>query len=286
MDSIIGSRVMKLVDLALGVKGKIIEVEFEDWSGVLRKARIPDDQLWGAVRSILLLEENEMIYPFKPKNMDIVIDAGAAHGLYALKVSGEAKKVIAIEAHPWNCKLLLENVSRNRLQKKILVLHAALCGRNVPVTLFEAKDTVSHNIFGGSGRKILVSPITLREIINRYGDVDLMKMDIEGAEFEVLLTAEDKILKRIDKMVIELHPQIYGRIGITEIINKLRKVGFNNITLAKPAILQPYSYTIRKVSETHLKNLRTLKFLLLFYPIGRLLKIRELPNLIVYARST
>ena len=61
---------LDLVNKCIGVKRKIIEIEFnEDIRKI--KCSIPDDQLWGAIKDVLLLEEYEMFDDFKIINSKI-----------------------------------------------------------------------------------------------------------------------------------------------------------------------------------------------------------------------
>ena len=53
---------------------------------------------------------------------------------------------------------------------------------------------------------IAVPAQTLLQVMDRVGGtVDLVKMDIEGSEYEVLLNTAPKQLKRIRRMVLEYH---------------------------------------------------------------------------------
>jgi predicted RNA methylase len=68
---------------------------------------------------------------------DCVLDAGAHHGIFALPVSkliGPQGKVIAIEAHPINVKVLRENVEmnvkNNGFSDNIEIVHAAVGASN------------------------------------------------------------------------------------------------------------------------------------------------------------
>jgi FkbM family methyltransferase len=53
--------------------------------------------------------------------------------------------------------------------------------------------------------KIEVLAISLDEIVERYGEIELLKMDIEGAEYDVIFNAKKESLKRIKRLVGEIH---------------------------------------------------------------------------------
>jgi len=70
----------------------------------------------------------------KLSSSSIVIDIGAHIGLFAVKVARKVKKVVAIEPHPENFKLLLANVRLNHL-KNVTAINAAI-GREMEKLFF------------------------------------------------------------------------------------------------------------------------------------------------------
>jgi len=66
-------------------------------------------------------------------------------------------------------------------------------------------------------------------LLDEYGidDVDLMKMDCEGAEREVLLESPQADLDRIDQIVLEYSLDTYGLSGLLEITTRLQAIGFD-----------------------------------------------------------
>lgn len=57
-----------------------------------------------------------------------------------------------------------------------------------------------------------------------FEQVDLLKVDCEGAEFEVFLNAPDALLKRISRIACEYHP-VAGH-AIYELRQRLEELGF------------------------------------------------------------
>ena len=272
-----------LLDWILGVQGGVIDVEFKNWNNNLCRVYIPDEQMWISIKDVLLLEEYEMLPSFSRRHLNLVLDAGAHVGLYSLKVAERAKKVIALEPDPQNYKLLVRNIHRSNATDKIIPLRAALWKDSGQVKLFKGRNTAAHSMFSSSGEAFVADSITLHDILFYYGEIDLMKIDIEGAEREVLLDASAKDLTRINKIVGELHPALYGWKGVVDILNRLKKVGFN-VKLIKSPISQPYSYTIKKIKDSSLVNLSRLKLLVaLSYSISKLLRMGNIQLPILYA---
>lgn len=164
---------------------------------------------------ILLL--NELSEPwmtkyFKPKKGEIVVDVGAHVGKYALvaaKMVGKNGRMIAIEAHPENFKALLKNIRLNGFNNIIALNVAAFNEDGKELELFGSMDD-RYSLKLSEGPKIKVKTITIDSILRKYGieKVDLVKIDVEGAEVEVL----EGMRKIIDnsqnlKILVEVHSE-------------------------------------------------------------------------------
>ena len=77
------------------------------------------------------------------------------------------------------------------------------------------------------GQRERVRALTMSDLVKAAGGrVDLVKMDIEGAELDVL-TENNEWLKAVNAFVMELHPRVYGAEGLKQIVNGLAKTGFS-----------------------------------------------------------
>jgi FkbM family methyltransferase len=140
---------------------------------------------------------------------EVVLDIGAAFGSYALPALAMGARVIAFSPADLDTQLLNENLKLNpELAKRCLVVRDGLYSRNgwfqpdrnefEPAQL---TDTGRHS--GGWLRtRSLDSFLAARPGIDR---VDWMKMDVEGAEYEVLRGAEQCLRKWKPKILVELH---------------------------------------------------------------------------------
>ncbi|ALA59892.1 FkbM family methyltransferase [Nitrospira moscoviensis] len=136
-----------------------------------------------------------------------VVDIGAAFGDTAISFLLEgASQVYAIEAFPGYFRLAEENVQRNGFSKVCTVILAAAGGS--PGTL-----SIDHNLEDMFGAGVQPSEVgaevpivTLEQVVNRFGiNNGILKLDVEGYEYEILLNAEKKVLQRFSYMVIEYH---------------------------------------------------------------------------------
>lgn len=148
-----------------------------------------------------------------------VLDIGANVGLYSIWVLSNAPsaKIFAFEAASDNFQALSENIRTNRL-KRISAHHYAVSdGRSRHITLYRGLHGGIHSIrpeyhnwdsSSGSPRPTEKVPtITLERIFQRFKikTVDCMKLDCEGAEYEILFSTPARILSRIRKIVGEYH---------------------------------------------------------------------------------
>ncbi len=273
----------RFIDKLLGVKGVIIDVKFRDWNGFQRHARIQDDQIWGAIKDVLLLDAYRLSYSFVPGKLGCVVDAGAHVGLFSLSVAENAEYVVAIEPSLANFALLTENVRKSGQEGRILPVCAALWKSGGSVEMSEEWHSGAY----GMGRPSTVSrrstSITLHDIIKEHGYVDFMKIDIEGAEYDIIADSAESDLSDIKMIVLELHPEVYGMVGVSGIVSKLSRVGFH-LKLFRLPILRPYAYTIRKILNSRLVDFRKLKLLLLLvYTALSLVRFKPNELLLLYA---
>jgi len=75
-----------------------------------------------------------------------------------------------------------------------------------------------------------------------YNSIDLIKMDIEGAELGII-TKDSEWLNRTKALIMELHPWVYGTEGVVEIIKILRRKGFKVKQIRRRVLTK---YALRK----------------------------------------
>lgn len=143
----------------------------------------------------------------------VIIDVGAHIGLSMLyfKMLYPSSKVVAIEPHPNIVKILRKNVEMNRLEN-VEVVEAAVGKREEERSFFIDIDDEwlsSSSFFRGAwnntqkNREIKVNVVKLGDLIKTK--VDLLKLDVEGAEEEVLLSLGNK-LSMVEHILFEYHP--------------------------------------------------------------------------------
>jgi len=122
------------------------------------------------------------------------IDIGAHIGKYTVRIAKGLKtgKVIAIEAHPANFSILQKNIMLNKL-KNVIPLNIACWDKDTTVKLYESTSYAKHFIGNVSDKKhVLIQAKKLDDILKNLDmqTVELIKIDVEGAEGHVLRGAQ------------------------------------------------------------------------------------------------
>ena len=153
---------------------------------------------------------------------DTIIDAGANIGLSAIYFANRfpKAKIIAIEPEASNFAVLKRNT---QAYKNVTAIQAALWDANGEIEVvdvgighwgFQARaaeqsETICHR----------VPAFTVKAIMSRFGmtHVDVLKIDIEGAEKEVMDASADWI-DNVSMLAIELHDRL--KPGCTESLQR------------------------------------------------------------------
>jgi len=252
--------IVSVANKVLHAKGNLLNIKFEV-NGKLYRAFVPDDQLFGAIKDILLNREYEYLQEFELNKFKWkrVVDAGAHVGLFSLVASTFAKEVISLEPHPVNFKLLQLNIYVNAALN-ITPINKALWSEGETLTLYEGQYTGGHTILKNAGnKKFDVSSITLRDIIDKFGEIDLLKVDIEGAEFEVLNKLNGKIFENIKNIVVECHLEAGD---ISQLEKVLKENGYRIERFTLPVVKREASYQIKVKDLMDLKVFRKLVYTL------------------------
>ena len=188
------------------------EYDYKFYSLVTKK--IPNFSIQDMYAS-MTIHEKDVRKHFNPKEGDVVIDVGAAFGLYTLPSSkqvGQSGKVIAIEAHPKNYEMLNRNVKLNNLTN-VTCLNYAVYSTKTKVKIYSNYTIMSERVSGkGKEKAKEVNADTLDNILEQSGiaaeQVNWIKIDVEGAELEVLKGAHNILSNSKDIAIsIEIHGQ-------------------------------------------------------------------------------
>ena len=146
------------------------------------------------------------------KEAPFIVDCGSNIGMSILffKALYPKAKVIGFEPSADTFALLSENVRANGLQD--VRLHQVAVGdKEGSITFFNASEAgsviASTNPLRMSSKSTTVQQVRLSTFIDR--PVDLLKIDVEGAETKVFADlVESGAIAKIDRMIIEYHHHI------------------------------------------------------------------------------
>ena len=142
-----------------------------------------------------------------------VMDIGAAFGDFSIFAAyGNPQTVIyAFEPFPDSYALLIKNLAMNAIDNVIAFQEAVWCrcgGLALDVSEGEPLKVVSKDADAVMEKDdtVIIEALTLKHFLDRQGleKVDLLKLDCEGAEYEILIEAPSA-LSKIDRIIMEYH---------------------------------------------------------------------------------
>ena len=142
----------------------------------------------------------------------VVVDVGANIGAFMLyAILGGASRVISFEPSREAFSVLGRNVERNQLADRVIVRQLAVSGVGGSTVWFPTTSSPSNRIVdhapaeGGLSGHEEVSTTSVAEIVDTHGDVDLLKLDCEGAEYDIVAATKPDAWSRIRAVCIEYH---------------------------------------------------------------------------------
>lgn len=147
---------------------------------------------------------------------EVIVDAGANIGLASVYFASRFPEatIIAVEPEAGNFQLLLRNIER---YPNIRAIQAALWNQNSTIDIVDpglgswgfmtSESSTSPTINANTVQK--VRSLTVSQLMRefRLEHIDILKIDIEGAELEVFESAEPWI-NQTDAMIVELHDRM------------------------------------------------------------------------------
>jgi FkbM family methyltransferase len=194
------------------------------WSGVLSRVRMVRRMepgfLWIAWSDVIRDEvlggnferaERRFVQRYLQRGMT-VLDIGAYYGLYALTASvkvGNEGKVIAFEPSPRQFRRLRWHVRLNRC-KNVRVENVAVGSGETRATLYSVGgkcggySSLRRPPVEEAMQPVQVDVTTLDNYLREHsiGDVDLMKVDVEGGEFDVFKGAGNLLRREVRPVIL------------------------------------------------------------------------------------
>jgi FkbM family methyltransferase len=188
---------------------------------------------WGIA---LQIADGEYDYPdLVPRKADKVIDVGANIGLFSLWAALRGASVTAYEPAPVNYEHLVQNVRRRPVSPIQAAVVADKDGSDTVTLYLDERDPVRNTLLGHDIETR--APMMLRTTVPAVAmshvlsdSCDLLKLDCEGAEFQLILEADDATLRRTSRIIVEFH-RVAGEPD--DLLARLRAANFDARILAE-----------------------------------------------------
>jgi FkbM family methyltransferase len=185
--------------------------------------------------NLINIKEHTFIDKGFSERKAVIVDLGACLGEFTREFSERfngIEKSILIEANPTNFNLIEEMENVNKLNRFISTVPEGFeIFREDPKSPYNGtsmftyfENPVEHKI----------ERITVDKILEIYNieKIDILKIDIEGAEYDLLENISQKTLDKIDQITVEFHdfldPDL--KLRTDSIVNKIRSMGYSVIS--------------------------------------------------------
>jgi len=173
--------------------------------------------------------ESEVLSRFIPSSGQIVIDVGANVGKYTVYTAscvGKKGKIVSLEPFKQTFDLLRQNIQENGFEDVVESRCQAASNQNGKTKMFFVDNAWEANSIAITHGKnfVYVDTIKLDSLVNemQVDHVDWIKIDVEGAEYEVLLGAMNILKTNNLKLIIEVQ-----EMNKEKVIELLKSIGFS-----------------------------------------------------------
>lgn len=190
------------------------------WQGLEFFARRMD---WGPVDMVLLQGEYDFVEQLlEDYHQPTVVDLGANIGTFPLFVFNMCRGAIihSVEASA-DVYCMLESNCRANPSLNWHTYQAAVWSSSGQVRFQTNKQASTQGAVSQNGNEV-VTTVTLAQLLNNHvqgGQIDLLKMDIEGAEEEVLCASEP-LLSQVEQIVVQIHPNHINQERVQEVLRR------------------------------------------------------------------
>jgi FkbM family methyltransferase len=192
-------------------------------------------------------EEEEAIEEYfkwyRPQAGDLVFDMGAHCGVstyHLSKLVGQQGHVVCFEPDPVNFAILQRNIERHRMAN-VTAVNLAIAGTNGKLA-FNSEGTIGSSLVSLLGREsagsvLMVDAITLQDAFDQYGVPAFCKIDIEGAEVDVIAKSAELLRGCKTQFALDTnHPKADGQCTDKEIEALFRSYGYEVLSEANPLL--------------------------------------------------
>ena len=161
----------------------------------------------------------------------VVLDFGGNIGLFSLLATQThpAATVYAYEPGPPNYRMFeLNRLANPRNAERIQLRKEAVAGQTrMAEWFFDEKNPGGSSLFNTAGRQYQVQIRAFTEVMAGFPtEIALAKIDIEGAEYELLSSTPPEIWNQIRAISLELHDDPAGKMTQENFLKRMAEYGF------------------------------------------------------------
>jgi len=158
-----------------------------------------------------------------PAQCETILDCGANVGIFSVWAAAEKPqaRIIALEPFPETFAALQANIRRNLLASRVECAQLGLASQAGEVLMRTEGESPNRRMMLDEDAEVkdatvAVPCLTLAACLRRFDidTLDMLKMDIEGSEWPVLLSTSPCVLRRIRYIQVEYH-EVAARFGYT-----------------------------------------------------------------------
>jgi FkbM family methyltransferase len=208
--------------------GKVVDIRMKDGLTITLRR---DHMDAGIVAEIFFdnCYVQDLSLPLNP----VVVDIGGFIGDFALYAATnlKARRVIVCEPSPRNWTLLVKNIQNNHCEDRVFMVNKAVTDGKVVMLDIDAPDRGQARISAyrpSRCEKKAVECISLSLLLAEFNitEVDLLKIDCEGGEYDILLSTPSKVLSGVKNIVFEYHEIDGFREKLKAVRDRLATEGF------------------------------------------------------------
>jgi FkbM family methyltransferase len=188
---------------------------------------------WDAIHELLFAGsyQHALDYLRARSGRQMVLDLGGNIGLFSLQAALQSPEVFvhAYEPGPPNCRLFEMNRLLNYPLSERIVLHCeAVAGESRAGKLFfDERNPAGSSLFAGESASFDVKISSFANAIaTAAAPIALVKIDIEGTEFDLLERTAPEVWKSVAAIALEVHDDPSGKMTRQQFIERLCSYGF------------------------------------------------------------
>jgi FkbM family methyltransferase len=206
----------------------------------------------GELRECFTTDMYSRFFSLFPPNPLTILDLGANSGGFGVALSAEGfriRRIVAVEITPRAFARLAFNLGYN-FGCTATALNCGVCGCEGPIRVRDNLGWAGNSIYekdDGSDDFVTVPGVTFDQLYRDYfknDKIDIAKIDIELAEYEILYSDTCRNLTQCEFVLIEIHP--HPSLSTTTLIERIKKFGFELIADGSPDCA--WIYLFRKSS--------------------------------------